>query len=357
MAQNRFNGITMPVFTAFGWAEEDTAIAYALSQLELFDEALYAQLPRDIQGLFSVHGMDKAGQNVYLATEATPEDGVYILFNARPMSLEISMAITNKKALMNAYKMAEKQPEALLGLLASLGPEWNLRIQQMEYDGESGTATHYQDLFKDKAIALDMDTIITVIARGSFLNNEDKWVIPISVSRRTNSEKVAAMRSAILNAATEDIQHLMPLALFLSGKKPSKKKTKAKKKKVKAKPAVADTQITSAANAAGLEQFTYASELQPLHVRRGFINLTSEHWPFFALNARTETREVTVHYGNETDEKSAVWRLVPNDQARVVLSPTAQYWLEENFEAGDHILVRAIKPDDKRIVITLELTE
>ena len=355
MAQNRFDGLTMPVFTAFGWAEEDAAITYALSQLELFDEALYAQLPRDIQALFSIHGMDKAGQNVYLATEANPEDGLYILFNARPMSFEISMGISNKKALANSYKIAEKQPDALLGLLASLGPEWNLRIQQMEYDEDTGAAIHYQDLFKDKATALDMDTIINVVARGSFLNSDDKWVVPMTVSHRKNSEKVAAMRTAILKATTEDIQHLMPLALFLSGKKASKKKAKPKKK-VKAKPTVADTQITSAANAASLEQFTYASELKPLHVRRGFINLTSEHWPFFALNARTETREVTVHYGNETDERCTVWRLVPNDQARIVLSSSAQYWLEDNFEAGDHILVRAIKPDSKRIVITLEMS-
>jgi hypothetical protein len=354
MAQNQFDGLPMPVFTAFGWAEEDAAITYALSQLELFDQALYAQLPRDIQNLFSVHGMDKAGQNVYLATEANPEDGLYILFNARPMSLEISMAVSNKKALVNSYKIAEKQPETLLGLLASLGPDWNLRIQQMEYDEEKHAAIHYQDLFKDKATAVDMDTIINIIARGSFLNSEDKWVVPISVSHRKNSEKVAAMRTAILKAATEDIQHLMPLALFLSGKKRSKKAAKAKKK-VKAKPTVADTQITSAANAASLEQFTYASELKSLHIRRGFINLTSEHWPFFALNARTETREVTVHYGAETDERCAVWRLVPNDQARIVLSPTVQYWLEENFEPGDHVLVRAIKPEAKRIVITLEL--
>jgi hypothetical protein len=149
----------------------------------------------------------------------------------------------------------------------------------------------------------------------------------------------------------------MPLTLFLSGKTPKKRGKKAKKKKAKPKPTVADTRITSAANAASLEQFTYASELMPLHVRRGFINLTPQHWPFFALNARTETRQVTVHYGNETDEKCAVWRLVPNDQARIVLSPSSQYWLEENFEAGDQVLVKAMKPDAQRIVITLESTE
>lgn len=357
MANYQFDGLTMPVFTAFGWAEEETAITYALSQLEVFSDALYMQLPRDIQAQFPYHGMNKSNQNVYLATESDPEAGLYIVFNARPMSLELVMAISDKKALNNAYQMAEKQPEALLGLLASLGPDWDLRIQQMEFDAESGNATLYQDLFKDKATALDSDSILTIIARGSFLNSEEQWVVPISVSHRTNSEKVAAMRAAVLKKVTEDIQELMPLVFFLSGKTRSKTKPKSKKPKPKSKPTIPDTQITSAAKAASLEQFTYVSELQPLHIRRGFINLTSEHWPFFAVNARTETRAITVHYGNETDERCAVWRLVPHDQARIVLSSSVQYWLEENFDPGDHVLVRAIKPDEKRIVITLETAQ
>ena len=33
-ATNQFNGLTMPVFTAFGWAGEETAIQFALSQLD-----------------------------------------------------------------------------------------------------------------------------------------------------------------------------------------------------------------------------------------------------------------------------------------------------------------------------------
>jgi hypothetical protein len=103
----------------------------------------------------------------------------------------------------------------------------------------------------------------------------------------------------------------------------------------------------------GAAQFTYISELLSLHLRRGFINLTPRHWPFFSKTARTEIRPVTLLYGDKKDEKSTVWRLVPNDQARIVLSATAHGWLEEHFEPGDSIQVRAVKKNDDDITITL----
>jgi hypothetical protein len=99
------------------------------------------------------------------------------------------------------------------------------------------------------------------------------------------------------------------------------------------------------------------SELKPLHIRRGFVNLTPNHWPFFALNARTETRAVIVKYDDQVNKKSAVWRLVPNDQARVVLAPPVQEWLEENFSPSDRIQVIALKLGDDDIQITLAHAE
>ena len=100
-------------------------------------------------------------------------------------------------------------------------------------------------------------------------------------------------------------------------------------------------------------KFTYVSELKPLHIRRGFINLTENHWPFFSLNARTETRPVIVKYDDKTDKDCAVWRLVPNDQARLMLSTPVHMWLEETFDAEDRIMVAAVKKEENQIHITL----
>jgi len=57
MSSTRFNGLSMPVFSAFGWAGEEQALKYALSELESFINALYESLPKDTQALFSVHGL------------------------------------------------------------------------------------------------------------------------------------------------------------------------------------------------------------------------------------------------------------------------------------------------------------
>ncbi len=352
MSNNQFLGLTMPVFTAFGWAGEETAINFALSQLELFIDALYYSLPRETQAFFPAHGLDKASKSVFLATNPEPETGLYIAFHARPASLEISLEMTDKVTLSKAYKAAEAQAETFFGLLTVLGAGWNLRFQQMEYDLDSNTATNYQDLFKDSIGAIKADSLAAMVARAAFLNSEDQWLVPLYISRRTDSEKVAAMSTAIIPTVAEDIEKLMPLAGFLTGK--AKKQKARKAPSAKAQPAEIETVEERPAPVVSLDQFTYESELKPLHLRRGFINLTPQHWPFFAVNIRTETRPITIHYGNKTDEKSAVWRLVPNDQARIVLSPAVHEWLEDNFEPEDRILVTAVKPDRDRIFITLQ---
>lgn len=49
MSTTNFTGLTMPVFTAFGWAGEETAIKFAFTQLEAFIGALHVNLPRTVQ--------------------------------------------------------------------------------------------------------------------------------------------------------------------------------------------------------------------------------------------------------------------------------------------------------------------
>ena len=359
MATNRFTGLTMPVFSAFGWAGEENALNFALSQLEQFIQGLYHALPRETQTLFPVHGLDRENQSVYLAADEDIVSSPYIAFFARPMSLEVVLTISDKQALSKAYRAAEKQTDTFHSLLTELGTDWNLRIQQKEFDEESGATTHYQDLFKNDIGKFDFESAGDHIARAAFLNGESQWIVPIFVSHRISSEKASAMGVSVLSNMGEKVNTLVPLTKFLTGR--TKKKLKREQPQPKPKPQPEATQestpVSLVANAAKLEQFTYVSELQPLHIRRGFVNLTNQHWPFFALNARSETRPVTVAYGDKKDEDSSVWRLVPNDQARIVLSPSVQEWLEENFEPYDHIKVLATKQDAKSIQITLSMVD
>jgi hypothetical protein len=103
--------------------------------------------------------------------------------------------------------------------------------------------------------------------------------------------------------------------------------------------------------------FAHVSKIKPLHLRRGFINLTSAHWPFFSINSRTETRPVTIYYEGVYDKDSAVWRMLPNDMARIVLSPAVHRWLEENFTENDEIHVTVTRLDNDEIQISLKPEE
>jgi hypothetical protein len=349
MSSNQFNGLTMPVFTAFGWAGEEAAVNFALSQMELFVEGLYYSLSRTAQDQFVVHGIDRTIKSAYLSTSPDPEEGLIVVFNARPMSLETSLAISDKATLAKAYTTAEAQPDNIYSILEELGPGWKLRIQQMEIDEDSGTTAHYQDLYKDGIDELDQETLSTVISRAAYLNSESKWVVPLFVSHFDDSEKVAAMGTRIISVSAENVDKLVPLIEFLTGK--ARKKKAQKKKAPKPRPKQAPEPVRQMSG--DEEQFTYVSELKALHLRRGFINLTPEHWPFFALNVRTETRPVTIHYGGQKDQKSSVWRLVQNDQARITLSPPVHHWLEENFDVHDFVQVTAVKKGQEEIHITL----
>lgn len=358
-SSNQFTGLQMPVFTAFGWAGEEKAIDFALSQLEIFINALYYYLPRDIQTQFPYHGLDRVSQSVYISTHPNPDDGLYVAFNARPMSLELSIGMTDKSLLAKAYKSLEAAPAAFYQLLTDLGPDWQLHLQQMEYDEEKETAANYQDVFKDSVMKLNPDTTASVISRAAFLNSESQWLVTFYLSERIDSEKASAMGPAVLKVMSERISNLMPLIKMLTGK-PRRAKAKAKpageSRPRSAKP-IQETTIRQPSESADLERFTYVSELKPLHIKKGFVNLTPNHWPFFAINARTEIRDVSVKYEEKINKKSSVWRLVPNDQARIVLAPPVQEWLEENFGSNDRIQVTAIKLNEKDIQITLDHAE
>jgi hypothetical protein len=358
-SSNQFTGLQMPVFSAFGWAGEEKAIDFALSQLELFINSLYYYLHRDIQAQFPYYGLDRTNKSVYLSTTEKPGEGLYIAFNARPMSLELSIGLTNKAALVKAYKSLEASPATFYQIVSDLGPDWQLHLQQMEYDEENETSSSYQDIFKDSVMKLDLDSTATHFSRAAFLNGESQWLVPFYLSERIDSEKASAMGSTILKVMSERVSNLMPLIKMLTGK-PRRSKAKAKpasQARIRTAAPIAETTIRQPSESADLERFTYVSELKPLHLKKGFVNLTPNHWPFFAINARTEVREVSVKYEEKINKKSAVWRLVPTDQARIVLAPQVQEWMEENFGSNDRIQVTAIKLNDQDIQITLDHAE
>jgi len=350
----QFNGLTMPVFTAFGWAGEETAIKYALEQMELFINALHAKLPLAVQNRLEHVGVSPDTQTVYLAASPEADSDVHVAFFARPMSLELQLAITDKKALAKGFKEAQKQPALAHRLITELGADWSLRVQQMQIDEETGEESHYQDLYKESVVNLDEETAAGVFDKAAYLNSEDKWLTPVYLSRRFPSEQASNMGRAIVEVMSEHVTSLMPIVSFLTGRKTRKESSARKKASARqtAKAAVPEPVIDTEIDPE--EGFTYVAILKPLHLRRGFVNLTSKHWPFFAINSRTETRPVTVYYDGIYDKDSAVWRLLPNDQARLVLSPTVQQWLEDHFEANDHVQVTAKKLDGQEIQISLK---
>jgi hypothetical protein len=345
-----FTGLSMPVFTAFGWAGEETAIKFALSQLEAFVGELYANLSREIKEKFPFYGLNEEHQAVYISAKEDVFDDIYITFFARPMSFEMQLALQNEAILTKAYKQSETQPALNHRLITELGPEWTLRIQQMQVDEDSGESTHYQDVFKDSVASLDETASIELFSKANYLNGDSRWVAPFYLSKRFDSERVAAMGMKLVEVMGEQVGTLMPLVDFMTGKAKRKasRKTKAKSRKT-----AVSTNTTAESDDTIEEMFTYTSELKPLHLNRGFINLTSKHWPFFQINSRTETRPVTVYYEGIYDKKCAVWRLLPNDQARLMLSPAVHEWLEDDFQAGDQIEIIARKMNGNEIQMTL----
>ena len=357
-ATNQFVGLPMPVFTAFGWAGEETAIKFALEQLEQFIQQLHAELSPDAKDLFPYAGMNHETKSVYLAADSEADENLFVSFFARPMSLELQLAIIDPKVLAGGYKIATAQPTLAHRLITELGPDWSLRVHQIQVDEESGEQANYQDLFKDSVTKLDPDDAKELFEKTAYLNGQDKWTIPFYLSRRFQSEQIAAMNIAVVQVINDQINEMLPLLHFLTGKKKSSARTRStgKKKAVKGASTVKETAVSEATV---LEEagFTYVSEVKPLALRKGFVNMTSHHWPFFAINSRTETRPVTVYYDGIYDKASSVWRLQPNNVARLMLSPQVHQWYEDNFEANDHIQLSVAKLDDEEIQISLKHAE
>lgn len=347
-ASTQFTGLTMPVFTAFSWAGEETAINYALEQMEAFIYELHGNLSSKARQTLPFAGLNRPEQCVYLAANENLESDVEILFYARPMSLELQIVLTDKEKLASFLKTAVAQPALTHRLITELGTEWSMRLQQMQVDEETGEVAHYADLFKDSLVKLDQETAAELFEKAAYLNGEAKWVTPIYLSRRFPSEQIAAMARAVVSVMSEQIDTLLPVVNLLGSKKEKKRKKATRKKAAKKTAEIPEHQPV------GEEGFTYISELKPLHLRRGFINMTTEHWPYFAINSRTETREVTVYYDGIYDKNCSVWRLQPENMARLVLSSPVHLWLEENFEESNAIQLNVTKLDDNEIQIALK---
>jgi hypothetical protein len=356
--QEEFTGLGMPVFMAFGWAGEETAQKYALSQLDLFAAEVHKNLPHALQEELPFTGLSEEIQSSYIAAAEEPDKDVHILFNARPGNLEILVALTDEEALAKCWKQLTKKPDSFHKLLSGLEQEWSLRIQQILRNEETGDAGHYQDIFRDSHTALSEEKAVEVFEKAAYLHADEQWIVPIFMSQRIPSEQAATMQQKILPVMVERLGPLAPIITMLRGRSARKAVRAAAAEKPKPKPVTefVTTPFPSKAEAQSAEEFTFITELKPLHIRRGFINMTPQHWPFFAINARTASRPVVLLTESLRDEDSSVWRLQPDNLARLVLSPRAQRWLEENFVPGDSIRLTATKNSAEEIQIVLDMT-
>lgn len=350
-----FNGLTMPVFTAFGWAGEETALQFALAEMESFISTLHSTLHRSAREKLPVFGLSKENKSVYLAASPEVEEDVNIAFIARPMSLEIQLSFSGSELLTKGLALIEKDFERTHKLISGLGSEWSLRVQQMQVDEDSGEAAHYQDLFKDSVDNFSDELAVAVISKAAYLNRDAQWRTPILLSRRISSDAASAMGAQIVDVMADLVGGLMPLVLYFTGQ--AARKVAKPKPKPRPKPKAVDISVEQDMEVAPEDGFSYVAELLPLHIRRGFVNLTSEHWPFFAVNSRSTSRDVTVRYDGVDDKKNSIWRLVPDDQARLVLSPTAHRWLEEYFDPYDYVEIVVRKLNDKEIQLSLRAVE
>lgn len=359
-ANGIFAGLTMPVFTAFGWAGEENAIKFAITELEQFISAIHSSLSPEARAEFPHFGIDREATTAYLAGKRDTEAGVYIAFYARPLTLEMRFSVQDKAVLNRGLRAGEKNPEAWHKMITKLGEGWSLHIQQSHIDEESGESSYYQDLFKNDVGALSAEEAETVTTRSAFLNSEVKWVTPIHISYRIPSEQVAEMKSDVIAFLSQKIDDLLPIINYFT-RNGSTKKTKTRKsppKTTKSKAKKPAKTRKSKVTPAKDDSFSFVADLKPLHIRKGFINLTTQHWPFFSTSARSELRDITVLYGDQVDNDCTVWRLQPHDMARIVLSETVHRWLKNEFAEATSITVKATKlPTDEVQVNLLSAAE
>lgn len=171
-----FLGLTMPVFTAFGWAGEETAVQFALEQMKEFVAAMHSNLPRDIQMALPHHGLDKESQGVYLAHALETESDVHVTYHARPMALRMGIHVSERNALNRAFTTVQKHPDAWLKALQGLGDAWEIRFQQMEFNPDTSEATHYKDLYRGPVSELTAEQSAELVDRMVYLNGEEKWL-------------------------------------------------------------------------------------------------------------------------------------------------------------------------------------
>lgn len=358
MSNEPFLGLTMPVFTAFGWAGEEQALNYALGQLEQFIQQLHLHLPREVQILFPHRGLDRDNQGVYLAHDLVTDQGAYITFHARPMALRMVINLNDRATLIKALAAIQANHATWHDGLQSLGDTWELRLHQMEYNPETQEAVHYKDVFNDRVTTLALDSSVEMIDRLIYLNGEDKWLGVIELSKRMNSEFVAAMGTGIIDELNKELTAMTPLLRLLNGgiKAGTRKKTSKKRRST----AKAQAATVGKVDEQGDESFMHTSILKPLHLRKGFVNMTEAHWPFFRINSRTSTREIVLKYNDgNVDRGCTVWRLMPSEKARLTLSGRVHDWLVDNCVSDDQvqlIVTKSIKePKEKDRVIEIEL--
>jgi len=354
-----FTGLGMPVFMAFGWAGEETAQKYALSQLELFAEVLHAKLPQTFRDELPYYGLSEEDQSAYFAAAEGIESDAFIVFNVRPSSFEVQLALIDKDAISKGLKQIMKGPVNLQRLLALLEPDWTLRVQQIHVNEETGDQGHYQDVYNESLTAFNEDKAVEVFEKTAYLNSDEKWVTPIYLSQRLPAEQAAAMKQDIVPVFVERLTLLTPVVKMLRGQSARRAVRAAVKAKTDRKqaPKKSTVEAPPTQKVSSSVEFSYITELKPLHIRKGFINMEAEHWPFFAANARTEARPVEVVSESMRDKDCSVWRLQPDNIARLVLSPRAQRWLEQNFGSGDSIMITATKISDQDIQIVLDIAE
>ncbi len=354
MSNEPFLGLTMPVFAAFGWAGEEQALTFALDQLEQFVQQLHLGMSREAQTIFPHRGLNRENQGVYIAHDLETERGAYITYHARPMALRMAINLHDRMALAKALTAIQANHTEWHDTLHKMGDAWEVRFQQMEYNPETGEAVHYKDLFKDRATALELGDSAELIDRLIYLNGEEKWLGPIELSKRMNSEFVSAMGTGVISEMAKEIAEMMPVLRLLNGGIKVGKRKPASKKTTKAKPKAKQTSASAMAQAQ-VDSFSYVTSLKPMHLRKGFINMTEAHWPFFMINSRTETRPVILKFDGNVDTDSSVWRLMPSEKARLVLSDKVHAWLTDNFSADDEVQITATKLPEKKIELEVSL--
>ena len=360
-AIGEFTGLPMPVFTAFGWSGEEAAIQFALTHLDTFIKTLHSQLSQEAKLELPVFGINQEAQLAYLATHRDPEDGPYLAFSARPNFLEMRLVVTNRLVVHRALRMAEKEPERWYERVKLLGPKWAMQIEQRLIEEESGVESHYSDLYKDSLSQLDFENSKTIMSRAAFLNGEEKWLIPMYFSYRLNSMDASSMNSKLIPHMATAVDEILPIIRTYSRKQGARSGSKNGSARVvkRSNGVTKTTRPTARTKAAeppappAPKTFSHEVDLKPLHLRKGFINLTAYHWEFFADGPRSETRAITLFFEDQVDKESTVWRLQPNNIARIMLSETAHGWFQDKLSPNTRISITATKLSNNEIEVKI----